>query len=88
MLRHVECMKVVYLLDDIRHNGKIVMYATIRTRQRELSRLCCSEKGKLKRHIESKHFPNLFSYQCTDCSHVVGSRKALERHRERVHPKH
>ena len=32
MLRHVEVMKVVYLLDNIRHIGMIVTNATIRTR--------------------------------------------------------
>ena len=45
------------------------------------------KKDNLKRHIESKHFPNIFSYQCPDCSTVLGTRRALERHRENSHPK-
>ena len=24
-------------------------------------------KDNLRRHIESKHFPNVFSYQCSEC---------------------
>ena len=45
------------------------------------------KKDNLKRHIESKHFPNIFSYQCPDCFTVLGTRKALERHRENSHAK-
>ena len=40
------------------------------------------KKDNLKRHIESKHFPNIFSYQCPECSVVVGSRAALSNHCE------
>ena len=47
-----------------------------------------NHKGTLKEHIESKHFPNSFSYQCPECSHVVGTKKALKRHRQNRHPKH
>ena len=46
-----------------------------------------NKKSNIRQHVESKHFPNLFSYQCPECSHVVGSRKALERHRQNRHPK-
>ena len=46
-----------------------------------------SQKSNLKRHIESKHFANSFSYQCPECPHVVGTRKALERHKQNCHPK-
>ena len=46
-----------------------------------------NQKSNLKKHIESKHFPNLFSYQCPECPHVVGTKKALDRHKERIHPK-
>ena len=47
-----------------------------------------ARKTDLKNHIESKHFPNMFSYQCPECSHVVGTKKALQRHKDRSHPKH
>ena len=46
------------------------------------------DRSNIKRHIESKHFPNVFSYQCPECPHVVGTKRALQRHRERIHPKH
>ena len=47
-----------------------------------------ARKTDLKNHIESKHFPHMFSYQCPECSHVVGTKKALQRHKDRSHPKH
>ena len=46
-----------------------------------------NQKGHLKEHIEAKHFPNTFSYQCSECSHVVGSKIALRNHKKRTHPK-
>ena len=46
-----------------------------------------NQKGHLKEHIEAKHFPNVFSYQCSECSHVVGSKIALRNHKKRTHPK-
>ena len=41
--------------------------------------------GDVRNHVESKHFPNTFSYPCSDCGDVMGTRKALERHRQRIH---
>ena len=40
------------------------------------------DRSNIKRHIESKHFPNVFSYQCPECPHVVGTKRALQKHRE------
>ena len=45
------------------------------------------DRSNIKRHIESKHFPNVFSYQCPECSHVVGTKQALLKHKNRIHPK-
>ena len=39
--------------------------------------------GNLKSHVESKHFPNVFSYQCHVCNVTLGTKKALYRHRQR-----
>ena len=39
----------------------------------------------VKNHVESKHFPNTFSYQCQQCDTVLGTNTALYRHVQRVH---
>ena len=39
----------------------------------------------LRDHIESKHFPNVFSYQCPDCDVVVNTNKAYRIHKSRKH---
>ena len=45
------------------------------------------KKDNLKRHIESKHFPNIFSYQCPVCCISLGTRDALQNHKKRCQPK-
>ena len=50
--------------------------------------LCNAQAGRkrdIRNHIESKHFPNSFSYQCQYCNTTVGTNKALSRHVERFH---
>ena len=37
-------------------------------------------KTNVLRHIESKHFPNAFLYQCTSCGVANQTKTALERH--------
>lgn len=37
-------------------------------------------KSNVQNHIESKHFPNSFSYSCHKCSRNVSTKKALEIH--------
>jgi len=44
-------------------------------------------KADVRNHIESKHFPNSFSYNCHICSYVVGTNKALSRHVQNAHSK-
>jgi len=39
----------------------------------------------VKNHVESKHFPNTFSYSCNLCDVVLGTATALTRHHQRVH---
>ena len=46
-----------------------------------------NKKDNLKKHIEARHFPNVFSYQCSECSFVVGNKKALHNHIRLKHPK-
>jgi len=36
--------------------------------------------GNVRHHIESRHFPNTFSYTCHHCHKTVATRKALQRH--------
>ena len=38
-------------------------------------------------HIENKHFFNVFSYQCPQCSTVLGSKQALSYHKHSYHKK-
>ena len=40
---------------------------------------------RVRNHVESKHFPNTFSYQCQQCDTVLGTNTALYRHVQRVH---
>lgn len=44
-------------------------------------------KENIMQHIESKHFPDMFSYPCSECAVVLGTKKALYRHKQRYHPK-
>jgi len=41
----------------------------------------------VRNHVESKHFPNLFNYQCNQCEMTFGTQKALDVHRQRNHKK-
>ena len=45
-----------------------------------------SSKSKLRKHVQAKHFPNTFSYQCTKCLLVLGSMIAWDNHKRRKHP--
>ena len=53
----------------------------------EICNQASRKKDNLRRHIESKHFPNVFSYQCSECYVSLGTREALQRHRQKCHPK-
>ena len=39
----------------------------------------------VKNHVESKHFPNTFSYQCPFCDKHFGTNKAFIIHKNRFH---
>ena len=39
----------------------------------------------VRNHIESKHFPNTFSYSCNLCDIVLGTNTALVRHKQSKH---
>jgi len=49
--------------------------------------LAFRKRGKVdvRNHVESKHFPNTFQYNCTVCGLSVGTNTALKRHMQRVH---
>ena len=42
-------------------------------------------KADVRNHVESKHFPNTFDYNCNVCGLTVGTNTALKRHMQRVH---
>jgi len=42
-------------------------------------------KADVRNHVESKHFPNTFNYNCDVCGLTVGTNTALKRHMQRVH---
>jgi len=37
-------------------------------------------RHSVRNHVESKHFPNTFSYPCTECGKMSSTRKAYENH--------
>ena len=39
----------------------------------------------VRNHIESKHYPNLFTYTCQQCDKTFGTNTALNRHNQRNH---
>ena len=44
-----------------------------------------NHQGNLRNHIESKHFPYTFTYQCPDCNIVLHTNKAFLVHRSKTH---
>jgi len=42
-----------------------------------------------RNHVESQHFPNLFTYPCTDCEMIFSTKSnfALHRSRKHINPK-
>ena len=41
----------------------------------------------VRNHIESKHFPNFFTYNCKHCDMKFGTNTAMEIHTRRTHKK-
>jgi len=41
----------------------------------------------VRNHIESKHFPGMFSYSCDWCEKIYSSKQAVDKHRIRSHAK-
>jgi len=44
-------------------------------------------RANVQYHIESKHFPNHFAWNCDICGKQVGTKKALQNHRSSSHTK-
>jgi len=42
-------------------------------------------RTNVRNHVESKHFPNMFSYECEHCGQTFPSKNSLQIHRHRVH---
>ena len=42
----------------------------------------------VRNHVESKHFPGTFSYNCADCGLILATNTSLKRHQQRVHSSH
>ena len=51
--------------------------------------LCFNFESKdtwdLRNHIEARHFPDTFNYQCPECSIVLRTNKAYKNHKNRAH---
>ena len=43
------------------------------------------KQADLRDHIESKHFPNAFSYTCQECGMVMNTNKAYKNHKFKKH---
>ena len=39
-----------------------------------------SAKSNVRNHIESRHFPNTFTYACPRCAKILASKKSLQNH--------
>jgi len=44
-----------------------------------------SARNNVRNHVESKHFPNMFSYECELCGQSFPSKNNVQLHRSRVH---
>ena len=43
--------------------------------------------ANVRNHVEAKHFPNMFTYQCELCHMTFGKKTALYNHRKNTHRK-
>jgi len=73
---------------------ELLVYVTENTDlNSELKWMCkiCGKPGlnrrDIRNHVESLHFPDMFAYQCKICLMTMKSRKALDNHKYRKHPK-
>ena len=39
----------------------------------------------LRNHIEARHFPDTFTYQCPECNIILNTNKAFLNHKNRIH---
>ena len=44
-------------------------------------------KSCARNHVESKHYPNLFTYSCDICAEIFSTKTNLNAHRTRKHKK-
>ena len=63
---------------EIDHNGYFCIICQVFRKR---------SKPEVMRHVESRHFPNTFSYSCSQCGAVLGTQTALTRHIQRTHPR-
>ena len=51
--------------------------------------LICQYSGQMnyrvRLHVESKHFPNTFTFNCPKCDVTVGTKKGLQNHIRKHH---
>ena len=44
-----------------------------------------NQKAVVRNHVEAKHFPNTFTYNCHFCDKVFGTNGAYSKHNQRYH---
>jgi len=73
---------------------ELLVYVTENTDLNSDMKWMCKICGKpglnrrdIRNHVESLHFPDTFAYQCKICFMTMKSRKALDNHKYRKHPK-
>jgi len=49
------------------------------------NKFCHASRTNVRNHVESKHFPNAFSYNCEICGQSFPSKNNVQLHRSRVH---
>merc|ERR1719158_2624926 len=43
-----------------------------------------ASRSNVRNHVESKHFPNTFVYNCDACQKQCNSRQALQQHKSKI----
>ena len=43
-----------------------------------------ASRSNVRNHVESKHFPNVFVYNCDVCQKTLNSKQALQQHKSKI----
>ena len=82
-------VKLVMISGTISRPEDLLQYIDKDQLGNHLCMLCNDFKHKsranVRNHVESKHFTNLFVYECDVCGKTAASQQALHRHKSSYH---